>query len=88
MAVIGSDSPPCTERCPRCGERCMNRSGHAECATAGRGLAELHCCRKHVWGSLHEMLEAQRATGKLARKEVRESIKHCRKCIAAVERLG
>ena len=61
MAMIGSDSPPCPQKCALCHERCYGREGHSQRATAGRKFAELHQCRKHCWGSIQEMIETQRA---------------------------
>lgn len=86
--TITTPDSMCPERCPICKERCANRSGHSMCATAGRGLAELHSCRRHVWGTLAEWCEAQRACARLARREVMESIKNCARCLAIVKRLG
>ena len=88
MATIGSDSPPCPERCPKCHERCYGRTGHTRIATAGKGYAQPHQCRKHFWGELGEWPDITRAEAREVRHEVRESIKNCRKCVAAVERLG
>ena len=81
-------SNPCPERCPKCGDKCTGGAGHSACKTAGRGLAELHGCRRHVWGTVAENCEAQRACARLTRKEVIETLKGCPKCIAAVKRLG
>lgn len=88
MPSIGSDSPPCPERCPKCGQRCFGRQGHSFIKTAGRHYAHPHACRQHFWGTSSEWIEVQRSEGRESRREVRESIQKCGKCLQIVERLG
>lgn len=83
------DSTPCPERCPICRQRCLSASGHTRRETCGRKvLPELHACTQHAWGSLADLREMLRANEQEARREAKESIKKCSRCVAEIERLG
>ncbi len=84
----GADSPPCPERCPICKGRCFGKSGHGFIKTAGKGYAHPHGCREHIWATSGEWVDIMRSEARETRREVRETIQGCRKCVAAVERLG
>jgi hypothetical protein len=88
--VVGlADSHPCRERCPTCDSPCFGHSGHTSSATCGRKtVPDLHSDRRHVWGSQADYREVLRANEREARREVRESIQKCAKCVAIVQRLG
>jgi len=85
-----TDSVPCKERCPfaGCGERCYGKEGHTRIATAGKGYAQPHQCRKHIWAENSDWIEIMRSEGRETRKEVIESLHACPRCVAAVKRLG
>lgn len=82
------DTKPCGELCPACKSRCFGRSGHTAIRTAGKGFAQLHQCRLHVWGSIGDAVEVSRAEARETRREVIESIGGCGRCVAVVKRLG
>jgi hypothetical protein len=70
------ESSPCPERCPICRERCYGNANHTACKTAGRGMATLHQCRRHVWADLACFLEFCRAQTKEIRREYRDELEH------------
>jgi hypothetical protein len=88
--MTGSDSlsNPCQARCPQCGSSCFGRQGHSFRKTAGRGVANLHACRQHVWGSMAELGEVLRSESIETRKEVLDVLKDCGRCVAKIRRLG
>jgi hypothetical protein len=83
-----TNSNPCPERCPICKERCYGRVGHGSRKTAGKGFAELHQCRKHVWGLLGEWHEAQRSIEAETRREIAEAHSEAARGIVGVFRRG
>lgn len=78
----------CPERCPICRTRCYGKKGHASIKTAGKGYAQPHACRGHIWATSAEWIEITRSEARETRREVKETIRNCSRCLAAVERLG